>query len=78
MEIDKMTTDNEENNITITPNDLVVIRQVIDAATQAGIFKAGDLTTVGQVFDKVNMIVEDLIAQSKANQEENSEETPEE
>lgn len=70
--------DNEQPNIEITPNDLVVIRQVMDIATQSGAFKAGDLTTVGTVYDKVNGIVESLIAQSKANQEENSEETPEE
>lgn len=67
-----MTTENDtdtDNNVTITPNDLLVIRQVIDVATQAGLFKAQDLTSVGLVFDKVNGIVESLIAQSKANEE---------
>lgn len=67
-----MTTENDtdtDNNVTITPNDLLVIRQVIDVATQAGLFKAQDLTSVGLVFDKVNSIVESLIAQSKANEE---------
>ena len=67
-----MTTENDtdtDNNVTITPNDLLVIRQVIDVATQAGLFKAQDLTSVGLVFDKVNSIVESLIAQSKENEE---------
>jgi|TARA_B100001093_G_scaffold188715_1_gene181268 hypothetical protein len=58
--------DNEQPNIEITPNDLVVIRQVMDIATQSGAFKAADLTTVGTVYDKVNGIVESLIAQQNA------------
>jgi len=55
--------------IDITPSDLMIIRQVFDAATQAGIFKASDLTAVGGVFDKVNAIVEGMIAASKATEE---------
>jgi len=47
----------------------MIIRQVFDAATQAGIFKASDLTAVGGVFDKVNAIVEGMIAASKATEE---------
>ena len=78
MEIDKMTTDNEENKIEITPNDLLVIRQVMEAASQAGIFKASDLTAVGAVFDKVNGIVEGIIAAAKEAEEAKKDDTPEE
>ncbi len=65
--------DNEQPNIEITPNDLVVIRQVMDIATQSGAFKAGDLTTVGTVYDKVNGIVEGLIAQQNAAKDNDAE-----
>lgn len=78
-----MTTENEQTNdmpkVDITPNDLMVIRQVFDASSQAGIFKAADLSTVGFVFDKVNAIVEGIIAAAKADEENNnSEESKEE
>jgi len=64
-----MTTETtEQPAVTITPNDLVIMRQVMEAASSAGIFKAGDLTTVGTVYDKVNSIVEAVIAESKAMQ----------
>jgi hypothetical protein len=79
----KMTTENEQTNdmpkVDITPNDLMVIRQVFDASSQAGIFKAADLSTVGFVYDKVNAIVEGIIAAAKADEENNnSEESKEE
>ncbi len=78
-----MTTENEQTNempkVDITPNDLMVIRQVFDASSQAGIFKAADLSTVGFVYDKVNAIVEGIIAAAKADEENNnSEESKEE
>jgi len=64
-----MTTETtEQPAVTITPNDLVIIRQVMEAASTSGIFKAGDLTTVGSVYDKVNSIVEAVIEESKAMQ----------
>ncbi|MBV22743.1 MAG: hypothetical protein CMA53_01400 [Euryarchaeota archaeon] len=74
----KMTTENEKPQIDITPSDLMIIRQVFDAATQAGIFKASDLTAVGGVFDKVNAIVEGMIAAAKADEENNNTEQPKE
>ena len=78
-----MTTENEQTNdmpkVDITPNDLMVIRQVFDASSQAGIFKAADLSTVGFVYDKVKAIVEGIIAAAKADEENNnSEESKEE
>jgi|TARA_B100001057_G_C22573720_1_gene842173 hypothetical protein len=53
--------DTEAGNIQISMNDLMVMRAVFDTATQAGVFKAADLSTVGGVFDKLNLIVEDFI-----------------
>ena len=59
----------EVKNVEITVNDLMVIRSVFDAATQRGIFKATDLSVVGNVFDKVNYVVEDFIAKNKPEEE---------
>jgi len=60
----------EEQNVQITMNDLMIMRAVIDASTQAGIFKAADLSAVGSVFDKVNGIVNDFIAKNPPPQPE--------
>lgn len=57
------------DKIDITMNDLMVLRSVVDAATKAGVFKAQDLSTVGQVFDKLNYIIEDFVAKQKEAQE---------
>jgi|TARA_R110002072_G_scaffold211244_1_gene368811 hypothetical protein len=48
-------------DIQISMNDLMVMRAVLETATTAGIFKAADMSTVGGVFDKLNLIVEDFI-----------------
>ena len=63
----------QAQNVEITIQDLAVIRSVIDAATQRGIFKATDLSVVGNVFDKVNYVVEDFIAKNKPEEETPSE-----
>ena len=36
----------EEQNVQITMNDLMIMRAVIDASTQAGIFKAADIDSM--------------------------------
>jgi len=78
-----MTTENEQTQapmqpqIDITPSDLMIIRQVFDASTQAGIFKASDLTAVGGVYDKINAIVEGMIAAANAKPEDGNEESSE-
>lgn len=55
----------DEQKIEINMNDLAVLRQVVEAATRAGVFKANDLTIVGRVYDKLNVIVEDFMAKQK-------------
>jgi len=52
-------------NVELTINDLMVMRAVFDTATQAGVFKAADLSTLGTTFDKLNMICEDFIAKNQ-------------
>ena len=59
---------NEDVQLTI--NDLMVMRAVLDTSTQAGIFKAADLSTLGMTFDKLNMICEDFIAKNQKSEGE--------
>lgn len=59
--------------IQLTVNDLMVCRAVLDTATQAGVFKAADLSTVGAVFDKLNIIVEDFISKNNPPAADNTE-----
>lgn len=67
----------ENANVEINMNDLVVLRQIVDVSSRAGIFKAEDLSTVGAVFDKLNVIVEDFMAKQKEAQEAANEEIEE-
>ncbi len=60
-------------NVELTINDLMVMRAVLDTATQAGIFKAADLSTLGSTFDKLNMICEDFIAKNQKPESEPAE-----
>jgi hypothetical protein len=60
-----MTKETKTEKVEITVQDLAVIRSVIDAATKGGIFSAKDLSTIGQLHDKVNFIVEDFVEKNK-------------
>lgn len=69
----KASTEQQTTPTTLDINDLVVVRQVIDAATKGGIFTASNLTVVGGVYDKVNTVVESFL---KAQEEAKAEATP--
>lgn len=53
----------------ITVSDLDSIRAIIDVAAQRGAFKAGELTQVGVVYDKLNAFLQSVVEQAKAQQE---------
>ena len=53
----------------INMQDLAVMRQIIDASTQAGVFKAADMSLVGSLYDKLSTVVNIFVEQQKANQE---------
>ena len=42
---------------TLTDQELAVIARIIDTATQRGIFRAAELTTVGKLFEKIVSIL---------------------
>lgn len=44
-------------------NDLVAMRNLIDVVTKRGAFQANELSSVGQLFDKLNAFLESVQAQ---------------
>lgn len=53
-----MTETVQQQDPTITKNDLRVILNIIEVATQRGAFKAGELATVGNTFNNVKAFVD--------------------
>jgi hypothetical protein len=58
-----MTTETTEltNNTSLTVTDLIVLRNVIDLAASRGAFRANELTSVGEVFDKLALFVDTVV-----------------
>mgnify|MGYP004408976743 CR=1 FL=1 len=52
--------------MTLTPNDIANMAAIINAATQKGVFQAGDLEPVGKLFNKLN----GMLTKIKAEQEQ--------
>jgi hypothetical protein len=60
----------ENNNITIA--DLDTIKNIIDLACTRGAFRAGEISQVGAVYDKLNSFLEAVVAQAQANESNNA------
>ena len=48
----------EQSAPDLTLNDLLAMRNIIDAVTQRGAFKANELSSVGVLYDKLNAFLE--------------------
>ena len=59
-------------------NELAVLAQIVDLATQTGAFRANELTQVGQVYDKLNNFLSYIKEQQEAQAEAEGDESPEE
>ena len=59
----------ENNNITIA--DLDTIKNIIDLACTRGAFRAGELSQVGSVYDKLNGFLLQVVEQAKAQEQAN-------
>jgi len=59
-------------------NELAVLAQIVDLATQRGAFRANELTQVGQVYDKLNNFLSYIKEQQEAQAEAEGDESPEE
>lgn len=56
--------ENQQFNLTIA--DMASLRQILDAACQRGAFKAGEMSSVGQLYDKLNAFLAAATAQLEA------------
>lgn len=56
-----------ENNITVA--DLDLIKNIIDLASSRGAFRGNELSQVGEVFDKLSVFLDAVVAQAKAQEE---------
>lgn len=59
--------DNEQHNLTIA--DMASLRQILDAACQRGAFKAGEMSSIGQIYDKLNAFLAAATAQLEGAQD---------
>ena len=53
--------------------DLQVLAQIVDLASQRGAFRGNELTQVGAVFDKLSTFLNFVAEQNKANEEAEAE-----
>lgn len=52
--------------VQLNVNDLQAVLNVIEIATQRGTFKGAELSSVGQIFDRINTFVTQYTAQQEA------------
>jgi len=58
--------------------DLQILAQIVDLASQRGAFRGNELTQVGAVFDKLSTFLNFVAEQNKANEEAEAEAEAEE
>lgn len=65
-----------ENTATpqITINDLVTIKDLIDVACSRGAFRANEMTSVGEVYDRLTGFLNTVIASAQAEANQTGEE----
>jgi len=56
--------------------DLQLLAQIVDLATQRGAFRGNELTQVGSVFDKLTSFLNHVAAEQQAKAEAEGEEAP--
>lgn len=62
----------------ISLNDLQVLANIVDLASQRGAFRGNELSQVGTVFDKLTGFLQQVAAAQAAESESADEEAPEE
>jgi hypothetical protein len=66
-----------ENNQQITIADLDTIKNIIDLACTRGAFRAGEISQVGAIYDKLATFLTAVIEQAKAQEEANADQPSE-
>lgn len=59
-----------ENNITVA--DLNLLKNIIDLASTRGAFRAGEMKEIGEVYNKLTVFLEAVVAQAQAQEAENN------
>lgn len=67
----------EQQQPTLSLNDLGVLANIINLATTRGAFKANELSSVGAAYDKLNFFLTAAQSQAQAASTENSEQPSE-
>ena len=57
-------------NAQLTIADLASLKQIIDAACTRGAFKAAEMKSVGDVYEKLSAFIDSVVAQQKAQEAE--------
>ena len=57
----------------ITINDLISIKDIVDVACSRGAFKADEMSSVGQVYDKLTGFLNSVIASAQAEADQKGE-----
>jgi pyrroloquinoline quinone (PQQ) biosynthesis protein C len=60
-------------NAQLTIADLASLKQIIDAACTRGAFKAAEMKSVGDVYDKLSAFLDAVVAQQQAQEAEQAE-----
>lgn len=79
-EVETTATEQTERAVpdSISLNDLQVLLQIVDLASQRGAFRGAELTQVGAIFDKLNAFLTFIAEQQKARDEATEEEATKE
>ena len=56
----------EETNDPIKITDLIVIKNIIDLACSRGAFRAEEMKSIGDVYDKLSNFVDSVISRAEA------------
>ena len=65
----------ENSQLTLT--DIVSVKNLIEAASSRGAFKAHELKSVGELYEKISRFIEASAQQMQESQEQSQEQTPE-
>jgi len=57
-------------NAQLTIADLASLKQIIDAACTRGAFRAAEMKSVGDVYDKLSAFLDSIVAQQRAQEAE--------
>ena len=63
----------DNTNTQITIQDLIMIKDLVDVACSRGAFKADEMSSVGQVYDKLTGFLNTVIASAQADADQKGE-----